>query len=748
VASCDGLGHCPTAQTQTCAPYACGATACLAVCSVDGDCAAGDFCDGGGHCAPKQGSGVACTTGRACTSGFCADGVCCDRACNGQCEACGGGTCHAVSGAPVGGRLACSGAGSCAGACDGVNGSICSYPGPSTSCQPASCANGFAIAAAGCDGAGLCNAPSVSACGAYGCGGSACKSACSGDGDCAGGFYCASGKCLPKIAKGQPCGGDGQCTSGFCTDGVCCDARCDGQCQACIVASAIGTCTTVTGAPMGTRAACAGSGTCAGACDGSNPKACSYPTSACRAASCSGGTATAAAICDGKGACPSPVPTTCAPFACGDTACRTLCAIDADCAPADYCDALGQCAARNLPGASCGSNDECLSNFCVDGVCCDRACNGQCEACASGTCTPVSGVPVGKRAACKGSGTCGGRCDGVHGASCTYPGASTQCRGASCANDLAIAAAGCDGAGACPPAVTAVCAPYGCNASACKTSCTSANDCVMGGFCMGMACQAQLPLGSPCGSDAACASGHCADGVCCNQACDGQCQACGADGVCLSVMGAPVGGRAACGGSGACAGTCDGVDGRACHFPAPSDVTTCGAASCTNGVATLVAKCDGTGSCAPAATQTCGAYVCGTDACLSQCAHDRDCADGKVCVSNACVAPMPDLGGTRDGAVAPDGATPPPSDGAMLAVGDLAGTDGLPDAATTNAPDAAGRGKHGGGCSTAGGAPAPAPFVLLALFWLVARNRLRKRSSGDGAVRSSTTRTLPDSASG
>src|SRR5690606_29656997 len=49
-------------------------------------------------------------------------------------------------------------------------------------------------------------------------------------------------------------------------------------------------------------------------------------------------------------------------------------------------------------GNSCVTADDCHTGFCVDGVCCETACNGTCEACASeftggedGVCAPVLG---------------------------------------------------------------------------------------------------------------------------------------------------------------------------------------------------------------------------------------------------------------------------------------------------------------------------------------------------------------------
>src|SRR5262249_32955158 len=56
-------------------------------------------------------------------------------------------------------------------------------------------------------------------------------------------------------------------------------------------------------------------------------------------------------------------------------------------------------------GGSCSVAGECISNFCVDGVCCDRACDAQCEACGSnGVCGTISGAPRGSRPACTGAG--------------------------------------------------------------------------------------------------------------------------------------------------------------------------------------------------------------------------------------------------------------------------------------------------------------------------------------------------------
>ncbi|WP_395845095.1 choice-of-anchor A family protein [Cystobacter fuscus] len=93
-------------------------------------------------------------------------------------------------------------------------------------------------------------------------------------------------------------------------------------------------------------------------------------------------------------------------------------------------------------GSTCSDAQDCLSGFCVDGVCCNTSCTEQCMACnvpgSVGTCSPVTGAPVGDRPACAdGDSVCGGTCDGT-GASCSHPISNTVVRqpttGACCLN--------------------------------------------------------------------------------------------------------------------------------------------------------------------------------------------------------------------------------------------------------------------------------------------------------------------------
>ena len=73
--------------------------------------------------------------------------------------------------------------------------------------------------------------------------------------------------------------------------------------------------------------------------------------------------------------------------------------------------------------------------------------------------------------------------------------------------------------------------PRSCNAyvcdttGVCKTTCTVDADCATGYFCIGGSCAKKTP-GTACAADSDCGSSHCAQGVCCNNACTGTCMSC------------------------------------------------------------------------------------------------------------------------------------------------------------------------------------------------------------------------------
>ena len=82
-------------------------------------CSNGRACDGAGTC--RSTTAQACTRAADCPSGFCSDGVCCDRACSGICETCAGpfpGVCTGISNRNddpgcAGDDAVCLGAGRC-----------------------------------------------------------------------------------------------------------------------------------------------------------------------------------------------------------------------------------------------------------------------------------------------------------------------------------------------------------------------------------------------------------------------------------------------------------------------------------------------------------------------------------------------------------------------------------------------------------------------------------------------------------
>jgi hypothetical protein len=140
--------------------------------------------------------------------------------------------------------------------------------------------------------------------------------------------------------------------------------------------------------------------------------------------------------------------------------------------------------------------------------------------------------------------------------------------------------------------------------------------------------------GQPCKSGNECGSGFCSDGVCCDGACAGTCQACNvADriGTCSPL---PAGARdslcrqdapSSCGFDGTCNGS-----GECRKHPAG---TTCLPGTCSG--ATLVGggACDGNGTCAVGAMQSCGDYTCDAagKSCRSSCAGNNDCVAPNVC---------------------------------------------------------------------------------------------------------------------
>jgi hypothetical protein len=210
--------------------------------------------------------------------------------------------------------------------------------------------------------------------------------------------------------------------------------------------------------------------------------------------------------------------------------------------------------ARFGDGEPCTDALECSSGYCVERVCCDSACDALCVACT---------------AANKGGGADG---------SCGPVAVGTDPDG-DCADEGSPRCGQngwCDGGGSCSTYGEAPCVP------------------------------------EACGSPSDCASGYCVDGICCNAACDGECQACTArggsseDGLCQPAL----------------AGTDP-------HNDCPDGN---GSGSCVG-----VQICNGNGECADATT-VCSPYLCiDPNQCGTACRGDEECIEDYVCDSGACV---------------------------------------------------------------------------------------------------------------
>jgi hypothetical protein len=159
-----------------------------------------------------------------------------------------------------------------------------------------------------------------------------------------------------------------------------------------------------------------------------------------------------------------------------------------------------------------------------------------------------------------------------------------------------------------------------------------------GGACGAGACQP----GQPCVTGAQCATGFCADGLCCQTACVGPCVSCslaGSAGLCRPVAANVLDPHGACVTS---APTTCGTDGRCDGAGACRQWdyrTACAATTCTDGVYYGASNCNGSGSCVPLFMASCAPFKCdaATNRCAATCTDDTDCAIG-TCMNRICRA--------------------------------------------------------------------------------------------------------------
>lgn len=409
--------------------------------------------------------------------------------------------------------------------------------------------------------------------------------------------YCSGDTCLAKLPTGSACSSEAECASGYCVDGVCCGSACSAGCQACDLPGSVGTCAP---RPRGTD-----------------------PEDACGEYNC-----------DGSGSCLhggesfDGVP---------------LCSSASDCKPEYYCHIsyypdssfIAACVPDSPQGATCSEASQCATGYCPNGVCCDTACTGGCEACSSaGVCTALPRGTDPKNACgaynCDGSGGCvvAGTSDGGGGSVCS---SVSDCKSAyfcsttdlpdgqlyhACVPDLPLGSACSDGpqcaSGSCTDGVCCdkacpggceacnlsghvgtctprergtdpelACGVYDCSGTgvclqsgdwASSTSCDYDTDCKpdyhcyqhLGGNQYSVAeCEADRPQGTICTHDSQCKDGHCSDGICCNTACNGQCQGCAVPGHVGTCFNYPRGsdpdndcGQFVCSGYGSCVSQC------------------------------------------------------------------------------------------------------------------------------------------------------------------------------------------------
>jgi hypothetical protein len=610
--------------------------------------------------------GAACGCHDECDSGSCVDGVCCSSACNGTCQACNvpgkAGTCSPV---PAGMRPAnpaqCTrdDIATCGsdGTCDG-NGACRRYP-DGTSCSKGTCDAATIVGAKVCK-AGKCDVGPNTICAPFGCKADTvqCIDKCTTDAECAKGQTCKNGSCGKKNLGAQ-CGAAGECDSGVCADGVCCNTTCGGACVSCNQLSKMGECTATTKDLPDPHKVCKdmGAASCgtSGSCDGSGGCSKYGPTTTCRDAKCEGANQVPASSCDGKGSCRAGNQVICAPFTCSGNACKVSCTVDSECSSGNVC-RNGTCGLRGK-GQDCSSNAQCGTGFCVDGVCCENSCAGQCKFCASsqakGSCINVAASTPDPRAAAgitdpakicavQDRTSCGrnGMCNGTGG--CQVWDNKTMCESQSCAantNTVSLAKM-CDGFGVCKAQGSQSCPPYKCNGSACGNACGSDNDCVAPNACVAGKC-GKKPPGGLCNNANECSSGFCSQGVCCQTDCKGSCFSCSlpnSRGSCTAVPSGALDPANVCKDDGVSScdrdGTCDG-SGK-CRLYANGQI--CAGATCVAGTATGISACNGKGDCLKGVVRACQTYKCNADGtgCYESCVDGNQCVSPNVCKNSSC----------------------------------------------------------------------------------------------------------------
>ncbi len=555
---------------------------------LDGNETAIDCGGNTSSCATRCAQGQTCKVTSDCQSGLtCADGVCCNMACSGSCEACTAalkgqgmdGACGAVAMGHSDPRGQCQ---SQAASTCGEDGATCNGSGACTTwptgtvCSNAACGGSTLTEADTCAG-GKCTAPTPAtvSCSPYKCASAtACATSCTLDTDCFNNtYYCSGGTCTAKLGAGTACTATNQCTSGFCVSGVCCNMACGGQCQACskaLTGGSDGTCADVT----------AGTTDPSGACGAQAASTCGTDGKCAANGACenwaSGTVCGQCKTCNGNGTCNAVAAGTVDPAGmCMATTPASSCGTDGKCAAGGACEMYGNSTVCGTP--SCDSNTEMLTS--------------------QGT--------------CNGSG------------SCTLP------MPTSCGHYV------CNGTSAC--------------FTSCGTTAYSDGACATNFYCDGVSsgtCQAKLNDGGSCSNNDQCVNGNCVSGICCHTACTDQGAAsCGTNGTCKADGSTCLlypAGTTGCTGPGSmttCSGSTQTITKSACDGAGNCSQTTTPACpsgfKCSSGFACYSSCTMGTGRCASGLYCNSNQTSCTSTNSGAACSTGGDCSSG-TCTSMVC----------------------------------------------------------------------------------------------------------------
>jgi len=159
----------------------------------------------------------------------------------------------------------------------------------------------------------------------------------------------------------------------------------------------------------------------------------------------------------------------------------------------------GRATGPGTNGSTCTSGDQCMSGWCVDGVCCFNSCTGTCMRCnaPTGNCQPIADLTdPDNECTMEDTSTCGntGDCNGA--GACRKYGNNTVCDSTpSCSGGSLVMTKVCNGTGgptSCVPNGTKSCDGFLCSGSpaACGTSCGDDTACAAGAYCAAATCVA------------------------------------------------------------------------------------------------------------------------------------------------------------------------------------------------------------------------------------------------------------------